>query len=279
MATNPNTLPENSGRIIAPDTSYPYGSAKDDTTGTTGDGTPIKKALLNDTYGFYQWLLTQASIVPSGNAETVLASQLGEALSALFVAKAPPEITDFALDVRAGFYWAAEGTASGAPAASAFFLNVRVSDNVGGGQTFRVERAVAVIGDYRAWTGFRAAKTGAVTWAEDFQANGSVPVTGTLTITGDPTADDQVGDRAYNDLRYTQLSLVKDTVGTYALARNVSGGAIASDATVAGSLLDDCRFDTAGILVAIGASSLPGTWRNMSQPNAVNEFGLYKRVV
>ena len=85
MATNPSTLPENSGRITAPDSNYPFGSAKDDSTGTTGDGTPIKKALLNDTYGFYQWLLTEADVTPSGNAETVVTSQLGQSLEALFV--------------------------------------------------------------------------------------------------------------------------------------------------------------------------------------------------
>jgi len=85
VATNPSTLPENAGRITAPDASYPYGSAKDDSTGTTGDGTPIKKALLNDTYGFYQWLLTEASIVPSGTADTAINSDLGDALRILFL--------------------------------------------------------------------------------------------------------------------------------------------------------------------------------------------------
>lgn len=84
MATNPSTLPENSGRITPPDSAYPYGSAKNDSTGTAGDGTPHAAPRSNDTYGFYQWLLTQAGIVPSGNAETVLACQLGEALQTLF---------------------------------------------------------------------------------------------------------------------------------------------------------------------------------------------------
>lgn len=76
MATNPTTLTENAGRITAADASYPYGSAKDDSTGTTGDGTPIKKALLNDSYGLIQAILVASGIVPSGNAETVLASQV-----------------------------------------------------------------------------------------------------------------------------------------------------------------------------------------------------------
>lgn len=80
MATNPSTLTENIGRIIAPSAGYPYGSAKDDTTGTTGDGTPFKKAIVNDTYGFQQWLLARAGIVPSGDADTALVSQYGQAM-------------------------------------------------------------------------------------------------------------------------------------------------------------------------------------------------------
>jgi hypothetical protein len=75
MATNPNTLPENSGRITPPDVNYLYGSAKNDTTGTAGDGTPIKEALMNDTYGMQQALLNATSIVPSGNADTILDSE------------------------------------------------------------------------------------------------------------------------------------------------------------------------------------------------------------
>ena len=99
MATNPNLLPDNSGRITAPDASYPYGSAKDDTTGIAGDGTPIKKALLNDTYGFYQWLMTQAGIVPSGSADTALVSQLGESLISIIEKLTDKEVTvNFASD-------------------------------------------------------------------------------------------------------------------------------------------------------------------------------------
>lgn len=83
MATNPSTLPENSGRITAPDANYPYGSAKNDSTGTTGDGTPIRKPLMDDTYGFYQALLLRTGQVPSGNAETAIASQLADAVAIL----------------------------------------------------------------------------------------------------------------------------------------------------------------------------------------------------
>lgn len=80
MATSPAALPENSGRITAADADYAYGSAKDDSTGTTGDGTPIKKAWMNDIYGFFQAIFLKAGIVPSGSAETQLVSQFLEGL-------------------------------------------------------------------------------------------------------------------------------------------------------------------------------------------------------
>jgi len=80
MATNPSLLVENAGRITPPDTNYTYGSAKDDTTGTTGDGTPTKKAIMNDTYGLQQALLRAGGIVPSGSADTQLTSQYLEGI-------------------------------------------------------------------------------------------------------------------------------------------------------------------------------------------------------
>lgn len=99
MATNPSTLPENVGRITAPEPAYPYGSAKNDSTGTTGDGTPIRAPLMNDTYGFYQALLTRAGIVPSGVAETALNSQLLDAIDAIIAASASDTLNTVRIDV------------------------------------------------------------------------------------------------------------------------------------------------------------------------------------
>lgn len=99
MATNPSTLPENAGRLTAPDANYPYGSAKNDSTGTTGDGTPIRAPLMNDTYGFYQALLTRAGIVPSGVAETALNSQLLDAIDAIIAASASDTLNTTRINV------------------------------------------------------------------------------------------------------------------------------------------------------------------------------------
>lgn len=88
MAINPNT--QYPGQVETPDANYPYGGAKNETTPSTPtvpgslDGTPLEKAMLNDIFGFQQALLTEAAIVPSGNAETALASQYLDALKILF---------------------------------------------------------------------------------------------------------------------------------------------------------------------------------------------------
>ena len=88
MATNPTTLTENSGRITGASDSYPRGSAKNDTTGTTGDGTPIKAGFMNDIYGPQQALLRAAGLVPSGTSDTALVSQYVQAMTQLAAGRA-----------------------------------------------------------------------------------------------------------------------------------------------------------------------------------------------
>ena len=63
------------GKVTAADANYPYGSAKNETVVDAFDGTPWEKAILNDVLGLEQSLLNAAGIVPSGNADTVVASQ------------------------------------------------------------------------------------------------------------------------------------------------------------------------------------------------------------
>lgn len=88
MATNPLTLTENSGRITGATADYPRGSAKNDTTGTTGDGTPIKQGFMDDLYGPQQALLRAAGFVPSGVSDTALTSQYVQAVTQLAAGRA-----------------------------------------------------------------------------------------------------------------------------------------------------------------------------------------------
>ena len=90
MALNPSTNSTMAGRITAPDANYPYGSSKDETSAGAGDGTPYFKARADDIFGFQQWLLNQAGIVPSGNADNVNVSDYGDALIDIIQAVAPP---------------------------------------------------------------------------------------------------------------------------------------------------------------------------------------------
>lgn len=75
MANNVALLPENAGRVTAPSLAYPFGSAKDDSTGSTGDGMPVKIAYFNDSFGMQQALLRAAGLTPTGSADTALSSQ------------------------------------------------------------------------------------------------------------------------------------------------------------------------------------------------------------
>lgn len=73
------------GKITPASAEYPYGQARNITLPGDGTGTPWEAALVNDLFGFQQALLTQASIVPTGDPEEVGASQYLEALQRLGV--------------------------------------------------------------------------------------------------------------------------------------------------------------------------------------------------
>ncbi len=69
-----------------PDTAaYPYGLPRNITVPGDGTGFPLEKAWVKDVYGFLHGLLISAAIVPSGTADTVLASDYRDALEALFL--------------------------------------------------------------------------------------------------------------------------------------------------------------------------------------------------
>ena len=88
MALNWSTNGTMAGRITAPSTDYPYGSSKDETSAGAGDGTPYFKARADDIAGLQQALLRAAGIVPTGNADTVPASQYAQALVELILGRA-----------------------------------------------------------------------------------------------------------------------------------------------------------------------------------------------
>ena len=106
MAINPNTNATMSGRVTAVSAAYPFASAKDESSPGAGDGTPYFLGRADDIFGLQQALLNAASIVPSGNADTVLVSQYLEALGEIAAGRATAYdesgVADaYVLDVRA----------------------------------------------------------------------------------------------------------------------------------------------------------------------------------
>lgn len=85
MALNPyDTYP---GNTTPPDVEYPYGSAQNVTVSGDGTGTPWRKDVVDDIWGFQQALLKAAGdITPSGNADRVGASQYLDAINFLISA-------------------------------------------------------------------------------------------------------------------------------------------------------------------------------------------------
>jgi hypothetical protein len=63
------------------DANYPEGSAKNTSTPTATDGSPLEKAWVNDIQGLLQKLIDVAGITPSGVADTVPASDYFKSLS------------------------------------------------------------------------------------------------------------------------------------------------------------------------------------------------------
>ena len=64
---------------------YPYGVPRNVTVPSDGTGTPWEETWITDKEGFFQGLLTRASLVPTGSADTVLASQYHDALDSLYL--------------------------------------------------------------------------------------------------------------------------------------------------------------------------------------------------
>lgn len=78
MAIKPDTLYP--GRVAPADANYPFGGGRNETVDGADDGTPLEITSLADLWGFCQKLLTEAGITPSGDADTVVASQYFEAI-------------------------------------------------------------------------------------------------------------------------------------------------------------------------------------------------------
>lgn len=89
------------GQSVAGDANYPQGSARNVTTPGDGTGTPLVARLLNDFFGFFQRLLDEAGITPSGDPDTVVNSDYFDALQTIFdPAGIAPAVSAIIVDQR-----------------------------------------------------------------------------------------------------------------------------------------------------------------------------------
>lgn len=75
-----NVFAQYSPRATAPDTNYPNGSFKNETSPGANDGTPLDVDTINDILGATEAILTEAGLTVSGQIDTVILSQKLEAI-------------------------------------------------------------------------------------------------------------------------------------------------------------------------------------------------------
>lgn len=73
MAINPVT--RYPGKINPASADYPFGEGKNVTSVGARDGTPVDADMINDMWGFFQGLLSNAGITPNGSPDTAVSSQ------------------------------------------------------------------------------------------------------------------------------------------------------------------------------------------------------------
>jgi len=72
------------GKVATPTAEYPDGKAQNITSPGDGTGTPWEAKLVNDVFGFQQFITAKAGITPSGTPDNATASQQFDALWKLF---------------------------------------------------------------------------------------------------------------------------------------------------------------------------------------------------
>lgn len=80
---NPFTLYP--GQYDPTDADYPYGTPRNVSAPSAGDGSPWEQAALKDLWGFYWAAMAGASLVPSGTSETAQNSQMLAALKVILL--------------------------------------------------------------------------------------------------------------------------------------------------------------------------------------------------
>lgn len=97
-----------------PTTAFPFGSAKNSTTETSEDGTPIDDQLVNDPYGFMTSVMAEGGITPNGQSESKSNPQVLTALKNILSTKGYTQQQAHAGDsqLAGGNIWPVDATKS-----------------------------------------------------------------------------------------------------------------------------------------------------------------------
>jgi hypothetical protein len=176
MAINPSTLSGYNGQVDAPGASYPYGSARDDSTPGDLTGTPRIASEVNDWFGFAQALLGAAAIVPSGSPDTATTSQYLNALRQVVSELSGTMFTDITA-LQAGTALDGSTVLFSKLAAKRALVRTRWRD------TSREDGAFYIIWEAAAYV---AAYGGAPDGTEDFYVGGGTDYVAQMTSTAAP---------------------------------------------------------------------------------------------
>ena len=181
MAVSPRDVTEFDGQIDETDlANYPYGKAQNITTPGDGTGTPWDQLLINDRWGFFQWLLTQANITPNGSADTAVASQYGEALQAV-VRALTASTTEAGVSLRATDALAQAGASTDTTLSPANLL--AAIQNAGNVQT-AIENISSGFGSSQSWMDMTSSRQAGVLYTNTTGKPIIVQISGSRTSNG-----------------------------------------------------------------------------------------------
>lgn len=212
MSINPST--QYPGKV-APDANYPYGKAQNITSPGDGTGTPWEAALVNDIFGFQQFLMSKAGITPSGTPDNATTSQYFEAVWGLLNVRALTynivSNTDLTLTPDQNLYTNLTITDTGVVLTTG--RNI-IMDNVGRIFTFTNSTAQILTVKTAAGTGVAIPVGGG-----SLLINDGVNVTTLTTLA--PTTDYGIVNKKYVDDKFANNPAFRATGASQAFTANV----------------------------------------------------------
>lgn len=210
MAINPST--RYPGQVDTSDpTGYPYGKGKNITVPGDGTGTPWERDVISDIWGFFQAALDAAGITPSGTPDKVNASQVLDAIVALYAAYTDESIENVSLQ-------------------AAYLRSVALGETTP--HIALANAALAIGGTAGAGLLTVNGLTGRVGVSSGLDVEGGIAVAdGTVNVGGGAATIDQAGRGTFEDLQVNTNAAIDGVLS--AAAATVSGALTVAMANVA----------------------------------------------